>query len=47
MSVMFFSAMWGLLQQGMQNEGHVRSIEGFDFLEYANGTFEAMRPFLS
>lgn len=43
--LMFFTAMWGLLQQGMQNEGHVRFVEGFDFLEYANVTFEAMRQF--
>ena len=41
--VMFFTAMWGLLQQGMQNEGHVQEIEGFNFLEYANVTFEEMR----
>jgi thiamine kinase-like enzyme len=44
--LMFFTAMWGLLQQGMQNKGHVRSVEGFDFLEYANVTFEAMRQLL-
>jgi thiamine kinase-like enzyme len=44
--LMFFSAMWGLLQQGMQNEGHVRYVKGFNFLEYANVTFEAMRQFL-
>lgn len=44
--LLFFTAMWGLLQQGMQNEGLVQSIEGFDFLEYANITFEAMRRFL-
>jgi len=44
--LMFFTAMWGLLQQGMQNEGHVRYVEGFDFLKYANTTFEAMRQFL-
>lgn len=44
--LMFFSAMWGLLQQGLQNEGHVRVIEGFDFMEYANETFETMRQHL-
>jgi len=44
--LMFFTAMWGLLQQGMQNLGHVRPVEGFDFSEYANVTFEAMRQFL-
>jgi thiamine kinase-like enzyme len=45
--LMFFTAMWGLLQQGMQNEGLVRPVEGFDFLKYANTTFEAMRQFPS
>jgi thiamine kinase-like enzyme len=44
--LMFFTAMWGLLQQGMQNEGLVRPVEGFDFLAYANVTFESMRQFL-
>jgi thiamine kinase-like enzyme len=43
--LMFFTAMWGLLQQGMQNEGHVRLVEGYNFLEYANVTFESMRQF--
>jgi len=41
--VMFFTAMWGLLQQGMQNEGLMREVDGFNFLEYANVTFEAMK----
>lgn len=41
--LMFFSGMWGMLQYGMQREGLVRIIEGFDFLEYATVTFEAMR----
>jgi len=38
--------MWSLLQKGLQNDGLVRVIKGFDFLEYANTTFEAMRKFL-
>jgi thiamine kinase-like enzyme len=41
--VMFFNAMWGLLQQGMQNKGLVRAVDGFNFQEYAKETFEAMR----
>ena len=44
--VMFFTAMWGLLQQGMQNKGLVQHVEGFDFFEYAEETFEAMRKVL-
>jgi thiamine kinase-like enzyme len=44
--LMFFSAMWGLLQYGMQREGLVRIVEGFDFMEYANTTFKAMRAVL-
>jgi thiamine kinase-like enzyme len=45
--LMFFTAMWGLLQQGMQNEGLIRGVEGFNFLEYANVTFEAMKKLFS
>ncbi len=41
--VMFFSAMWALLQQGMQEQGCVRQVDGFSFLQYAGTTFEAMR----
>jgi thiamine kinase-like enzyme len=44
--LMFFTAMWGLLQQGMLNNGLVQEVEGFDFLEYAETTFEAMRAVL-
>jgi thiamine kinase-like enzyme len=44
--LMFFTAMWGLLQQGMQNRGLVREIEGFNFLTYSEATFEAMRKYL-
>jgi hypothetical protein len=44
--LMFFTAMWSLLQQGMQDAGLVREVEGFNFLEYAYVTFEAMRKFL-
>jgi thiamine kinase-like enzyme len=43
--LLFFTAMWGILQQGMQDEGQVREVDGFDFLDYANITFEAMRQF--
>ena len=44
--LMFFSAMWGLLQYGMQREGLVRVVDGFDYMEYAETTFEAMRAML-
>lgn len=44
--LLFFTAMWGLLQQGMLNHGFVQEVEGFDFLEYAETTFEAMRAVL-
>jgi len=43
-ALMFFTAMWGLLLQGMQNRGLVQA-EGFSFLEYADKTFETMRGF--
>ncbi len=45
--LMFFSAMWGLLQQGLQDRCLVRVIEGFNFMEYANTTFETMRQHLA
>jgi len=45
--LMFFSAMWGLLQYGMKRDGLVRVVNGFDFKEYAGTTFEAMRAVLS
>ena len=31
---------------GWQNEGLVRPIEGFDFIEFADTTFETMRQYL-
>jgi thiamine kinase-like enzyme len=45
--LMFYSAMWGLLQYGLQREGQVRIVNGFDFKEYAENTFEMMRAHLS
>lgn len=41
--LMFFCAMWGLLQYGLEQQGLVQRIEGFDFLEYAENSFAAMR----
>jgi thiamine kinase-like enzyme len=45
--LMFFSAMWGLLQYGLQRQGLVRIVDGFDFKEYAETTFDAVRAGLS
>ncbi len=44
--LMFFSAMWGLVQEGMLRAGAIQAVEGFDFMEYANATFTAMREVL-
>ncbi len=44
--LLFFTAMWGLLQQGMQNAGLVQDVAGFNFLEYANDTFAVIRTFV-
>ncbi len=44
--LMFFSAMWARLQYGMQQQGLVRAVEGFDFIEYSNTTLDAMRAAL-
>ncbi|MBN2389702.1 MAG: phosphotransferase family protein [Anaerolineae bacterium] len=45
--LMFFSAMWGLVQDGMLRAGAIQAVEGFDFMEYADTTFTAMREVLS
>ena len=41
--LMFFTGMWGLLQQGLLEQGLVRAVEGFDYRAYAENTFEMMR----
>jgi hypothetical protein len=41
--VLFFTAMWALLQNGMQRAGAVSLPEGFDCLAYADHTFGEMR----
>jgi thiamine kinase-like enzyme len=41
--VLFFTAMWGMLQQGMLGQGLVPAVEGFDYLVYAQNIFEVMR----
>lgn len=45
--LMFFSAMWGLVQEGMLCAGAIQAVDGFDFMEYADTTFVAMREALS
>lgn len=42
-ALLFFTAMWGLVQHGAQQKGIVRPFEGFDCLEYAQGVFDGMR----
>ncbi len=44
--LLFFTAMWGLLQHGMQLEGIVPAFDGFDCLAYAHETFAVMRASL-
>jgi hypothetical protein len=44
--LLFFTAMWGVLQHGMQQAGLAPVPDDFDCLEYAQGTFAAMRPML-
>jgi thiamine kinase-like enzyme len=41
--VLFFTAMWALLQHGLQMAGAVSLPEGFDCLAYADHTFGEMR----
>jgi len=45
--LMFFSAMWGLVQDGMMRTGSIQAVEGFDFREYSDTTFAAMREALT
>jgi thiamine kinase-like enzyme len=44
--VQFFTAMWGLLQHGMQIEGIAPATDGFDCYAYAQEKFAAMRESL-
>ncbi len=37
--LMFFSAMWGLSQHGMQKAGLIHEVQGFDYLEFAQYLF--------
>jgi thiamine kinase-like enzyme len=41
--VMFFSGMWGLLQQGLLRQGLVKPVDGFSYIDYADETFDTMR----
>lgn len=41
--VLFFIAMWGMLQEGLLRQGIVPAVEGFDYLVYAQNIFEVMR----
>jgi thiamine kinase-like enzyme len=42
----FFTAMWAMLQSGMQSTGMVPQVDGFDYFRYAEGTFAEMRRIL-
>ncbi|HUT81033.1 MAG TPA: choline/ethanolamine kinase family protein [Candidatus Bathyarchaeia archaeon] len=38
--LMLFSALWGLLQHGMQKAGLIEEVEGFDYFEFAQYLFD-------
>jgi thiamine kinase-like enzyme len=42
-ALLFFTAMWGLVQHGAQQKGVVKPFEDFDCLAYAQDIFKAMR----
>ncbi len=44
--LLFFTAMWGLSQHGMQKAGVIAPTDGFDCLAYSAETFAAMRKYL-
>ena len=41
--LLFFTAMWGLMQHGAQMHAIIPFIEDFDCLDYARGTFDSLR----
>jgi thiamine kinase-like enzyme len=41
--LLLFTAMWGLLQQGLQSSGLILPVEGFDYLQYANNILDVLR----
>jgi hypothetical protein len=41
--LLFFTAMWGLLQHGMQSKGLIPTTEDINCLAYALDTFAEMR----
>lgn len=44
--LLFFTAMWGMLQHGLILKGLIPPVEGFDYLEYAQYTFGMMREMI-
>lgn len=44
--LLFFTAMWGMLQQGLQDQGKIPEVDDFSYLEYAHETFIAMCSYL-
>ena len=45
--LLFFTAMWGLLQHGLTIEGLVAPVQGFDYLLYAEDKFAEMRDLMT
>lgn len=41
--LLFFSAMWGLLQHAMLQSGKIPAVEGFDYLDFSEDCFRQMR----
>lgn len=41
--LLFFTAMWGLLQQGLLVQGLIPEVEGFDYLKYAQNILDVLR----
>jgi thiamine kinase-like enzyme len=41
--VLLYSVMWGLLQSGLEQAGIIPSVDGFDYLDYAQFMFSTIR----
>jgi thiamine kinase-like enzyme len=44
--LLLFTAMWGLLQQGLLAHGLIPEVEGFDYLQYAHNILDVLRETL-
>jgi thiamine kinase-like enzyme len=44
--LLYFNALWALVQEGNVRAGNIPSVEGFDYQEYADDSFSQMRQMI-